>query len=180
MRKLSTAIVVSIFSVLLIAIFFSYAKESHKPKQVKSHSGYVKSATTSTNESATYLVTRIVDGDTFVIDTGQKVRYIGINAPELHVLTTKIPDCYGLEAKAKDSELILGKRVTLIKDVSETDKYGRLLRYVYVGDDFINRDLVEQGFAQIDTFPPDVKYKSVFLKAQKDARENKRGLWGSC
>jgi len=68
----------------------------------------------------------------------------------------------------------------LMKDVSETDKYGRLLRYVWLGDQMVNETLVKEGFAQVSTFPPDVKYKEKFLEVQKFARENKIGLWGKC
>lgn len=68
----------------------------------------------------------------------------------------------------------------MTRDVSNTDKYGRLLRYVYIGDVFINDYLVRQGYAHIDTYPPDVKYVEQFKEAEKEARENNRGLWKSC
>src|SRR4030042_2567140 len=85
----------------------------------------------STNEGI--LVTRVIDGDTIEIEGGQKVRYIGIDTPE-KVDPRPSVQCYGKEAAAKNKELVEGKRVRLEKDVSETDKYGRLLRYVFVGD----------------------------------------------
>jgi len=72
-----------------------------------------------------------------------------------------------------------GKVVRLEKDVSETDKYGRLLRYVWVGDLFVNAELVRLGYAQVATYPPDVKYQDIFLKLQREARETGRGLWAS-
>lgn len=68
----------------------------------------------------------------------------------------------------------------LEKDISETDKYGRLVRYVYVGDTFINLVLVQEGFASSYTYPPDVKYQNQFIEAERNAREQKKGLWGSC
>ena len=68
--------------------------------------------------------------------------------------------------------------VCLEFDAQKRDKYGRLLAYVYVDDVFVNAWLVENGFAQVMTVPPDVKYQDLFLKLQKEARQNKKGLWG--
>lgn len=124
-------------------------------------------------------VVRVVDGDTIEIEGGQKVRYIGINTPETHDPRRPV-QCFGKEAAAKNKELIEGKEVYLEKDVSETDKYGRLLRYVYVGDLFINDYLVREGYAHASSYPPDVKYQAQFRNAQKEAQDNNRGFWSSC
>jgi len=70
--------------------------------------------------------------------------------------------------------------VRLEKDVSETDKYGRLLRYVWIDDIFVNDYLVRQGYAYTYTYPPDVKYSEQFVEAQQEAKKNSRGLWGGC
>ena len=125
------------------------------------------------------LVTRVIDGDTIQIEGGKKVRYIGIDTPET-VDPRKPVQCFGYEASNKNKELVGGKKVRLEKDVSETDKYGRLLRYVWVGDILVNDYLVRQGYAQSYTYPPDVKYQNQFLEAQKEARKNNRGLWKAC
>jgi len=142
--------------------------------------------TSSADEDESVLVTRVVDGDTIEIEGGQKVRYIGIDTPET-VDPRKPVECFGKEASNKNKELVEGKRVRLEKDVSETDKYGRLLRYVYlpagkagVGDLFVNEFLVKEGYAFSSTYPPDVKYQNLFTQAEKEAREANRGLWGSC
>ena len=124
-------------------------------------------------------VVRVIDGDTIEIEGGIKVRYIGIDTPET-VDPRKPVQCFGKEASAKNEELVGGKEVKLEKDVSETDKYGRLLRYVWVGDLLVNEYLVKEGYAQVSTYPPDVKYQDRFLAAQKEARENNRGLWSAC
>lgn len=124
-------------------------------------------------------VTRVIDGDTIEITGGIKVRYIGINTPET-VAPRKAVECFGKAASDKNKELVLGKEVRLEKDVSETDKYGRLLRYVYVGDIFVNDTLVKDGYARSSTYPPDVKYQDMFLQSEKYARENNLGLWGEC
>jgi len=120
-------------------------------------------------------VTRVIDGDTIVIDSSQKIRYIGMNTPEIET-----SECYATEASEINKNLVLGKEVRLEKDVSETDKYGRLLRYVYVGDTFINNELVKDGSAKVETVKPDVKYESEFVTWQKFAKVNKLGLWGRC
>lgn len=127
-------------------------------------------------QDAVFKVSRVVDGDTIQLENGQKVRYIGIDTPET-VDPRKPVQCFGREASNKNKELVEGKEVHLVKDVSETDKYGRLLRYVYVGDMFVNDYLVRNGYAHASTFPPDVKYQDQFKQAEQEARENKRGLW---
>ena len=132
-------------------------------------------------------VVRVVDGDTIVIDRGrgnEKVRYIGMNTPETVKPDTPV-EFMGKEASAANAALVEGRTVTLEEDVSDTDQYGRLLRYVWVGEGagasgmtMVNLALVEQGFAQADTWPPDVRYADLFVAAQRHARERGLGLWG--
>ncbi|MCA9388858.1 thermonuclease family protein [Candidatus Berkelbacteria bacterium] len=129
---------------------------------------------TSTN---TVLVTKIIDGDTIELETGQRVRYIGIDTPEI---TKGKKECYGQSAKAYNQDLILNKKITLIKDVSETDRYGRLLRYIYLDDVFVNEQLVKNGYAYAATFPPDVKFSNYFIQLENQARSLGLGLWGGC
>jgi endonuclease YncB( thermonuclease family) len=124
-----------------------------------------------------FVVERVIDGDTIELSNGKKVRYIGIDTPEM---TSKNSQCYAQKAKEKNEELVLGKKVTLEKDVSETDKYGRLLRYVYINDLFVNEYMVAEGYAKVTTYPPDVAYKDVFLNAERSAREQQKGLWSEC
>ena len=101
----------------------------------------------------------VTDGDTIrVLLQGQEypVRYIGMDTPEMG-------HADGAAARDKNAALVSGKTVRLEKDVSETDRYGRLLRYVWVGDMMVNAELVRQGYAQAATFPPDVKYQQKFI-----------------
>lgn len=133
----------------------------------------------SLNEVGEYLVTKVIDGDTVQIDGKFTLRYIGVDTPET-VDPRRTQQCFGKEAADENKRLVLGKRVTLEKDVSETDRYGRLLRYVYVDGEMINNLLVEKGFAQARSYPPDIKYQEKFRLAEMTARENARGLWGSC
>jgi micrococcal nuclease len=126
-------------------------------------------------------VVSVVDGDTiWVVLNGEreKVRYIGIDAPETQH-PVKGVQAYGHEAKAANRKLVEGKTVRLEFDVGRRDKYGRLLAYVYLEDGtFVNAWLVEQGYAQVMTVPPNVKYQDLFLKLQREARDTNRGLWG--
>ena len=132
-------------------------------------------------------VLRVVDGDTIEIEGNIKLRYIGIDTPETKH-PTKGVQCYGKEASNKNKELVEGKMIRMEKDVSETDRYGRLLRYVWLVDDnatasaelFINDFLVREGYAHASTFPPDVAYSNQFVEAQQEARDNNRGLWNKC
>lgn len=125
-------------------------------------------------------VVSVVDGDTIKIEGGEVVRYIGMNTPET-VAPRRPVECYGKEASTKNKELVQGKTVELEKDISERDTFGRLLRYVWIGDVLLNEYLVREGFAQVSTYPPDVKYVERLLAAQRLAVEEKKGMWsGDC
>ncbi|HXG35670.1 MAG TPA: thermonuclease family protein [Dehalococcoidia bacterium] len=121
-------------------------------------------------------VIRVIDGDTIEIEGGQRVRYIGMDTPE----STTERECFGVEATGRNTELVLNKTVALERDVSETDRYGRLLRYVWADGQMVNEVLVREGYAQVATFPPDVKYVDRLLGAQREAREQNLGLWAAC
>ncbi|PNR95841.1 thermonuclease family protein [Petrotoga sp. 9PWA.NaAc.5.4] len=133
------------------------------------------------------IVTRVIDGDTAEIEIEgnfYKVRFIGINTPES---TTRI-EPYGKEASDFTKQYLSGKTVFLEKDISETDRYGRLLRYIWleqpkeITDEEIrtkmfNAILVLNGYANAATYPPDVKYQEYFIKYEQEAREKNLGLW---
>jgi len=129
-----------------------------------------------------YVVVKVIDGDTIDINYHgkiERVRYIGIDTPE--TVDPRNPvQCFGKEANKKNSELVLNKKVRLEKDITDRDRYGRLLRYVYVGDQFINLDLVKLGYAKVYTYPPDVKYNQMLLNAQRTAQNTNSGLWRAC
>lgn len=139
-------------------------------------------APTAERDGEVATVTRVIDGDTIEVRIGAqtyKVRYIGIDTPET-AHPSKPVECYGQEASAYNRSLVDGRRVELEKDVSETDRYGRLLRYVWVDGQMVNAILVRDGYAQVSTYPPDVKYPDMFLQLQQGAREAGRGLWSAC
>ncbi|QHE60351.1 nuclease [Rossellomorea vietnamensis] len=131
------------------------------------------------------LITRVVDGDTVELKDGRKVRLIGVNTPES---TTRTEE-YGKEASKYTTEKLEGKTVWLQKDVSETDRYNRSLRLIWLEipkDDMdeeeirtkmFNADLVLNGYAEPSTYNPDVKYSEYFVKFAREARENGTGLW---
>lgn len=129
----------------------------------------------------TAVVGAVVDGDTIDVRIdGQviRVRFIGVDTPEVFGAM----DCFGREgSNFTKGQLTPGLAIKLEKDVSETDRFGRLLRYVYLPDGrMYNEVLVHDGYAQVATFPPDVKYQQWFLDAQRDARTANRGLWAAC
>ncbi len=119
------------------------------------------------------VVTRVIDGDTIVIEGNYYVRYIGIDAPEMHPTV----EDFGTEAWEANRKLVEGKEVRLERDVSERDRYGRLLRYVYVDDIMVNAELVKQGLAEVKTYPPDTKYQDYLESMESEARNEERGMW---
>jgi micrococcal nuclease len=125
-------------------------------------------------------VVKVVDGDTIEIEGGARVRYLGVNTPET-VHPTKPVECFGHEASNYNKQLLAGGFVRLTKDITNTDKYGRLLRYIYLPDGtFVNLQLVANGYAYADTYPPDVAHAKEFVAAQQKARQSRLGLWASC
>ena len=124
-------------------------------------------------------VVRVVDGDTIrvrIADRVERVRYIGVNTPELHHPRRGV-EPGAREAADVNHELVSGKHVRLEFDVRERDRHGRLLAYVWIGDVMVNAELVRRGYAQVMTVPPNVRHRSLFLGLERAAREGGRGLW---
>lgn len=129
-------------------------------------------------------VTKVVDGDTVIVNNTTTVRFVGIDTPET-VDPRRPVGCFGKEASNEVKKLLTDKQVILQKDVSDTDMYKRILRYIYLplpdGQTlFVNDFLVREGFARVLTYPPDVKYDEQFRMAEKEAKISKKGLWGKC
>ena len=128
-------------------------------------------------------VVRVIDGDTIIVDRGrgdERLRYIGMDTPET-VKPGSSVEWMGREASAANRALVDGKTVVLEKDVSETDRFGRLLRHVWLRGApwvLVDLQLVLDGYARVSTYPPDVKYADLYLAGQVDARGHDRGLWG--
>lgn len=121
-------------------------------------------------QSSTVRVIQVIDGDTIITAGGYHVRYIGIDAPEKG-------EAYYLESIQLNKDLTEGKRVRLEKDISEKDKYGRLLCYVYVDDILINAEMVRLGYAYAKAYPPDIKYQPYLEAMEMEAKQKKRGIW---
>ena len=139
----------------------------------------VPAATTSPVPETQIIVTRVIDGDTIEANIGgtiYKIRYIGIDTPELDDERAEY-STLAQEATRFNRELVEGKTIQLEKDASETDKYGRLLRYVYAGDIFVNAELVRQGLAWAKVYEPDTKYQGTLEKAETEAKQAKIGIW---
>jgi micrococcal nuclease len=129
---------------------------------------------TTASDGDTVRVTRVIDGDTIVISGDQRVRYIGIDTPEVY----PEPEDFGEEAWQANRQLVEGKLVRLERDVSNTDKYGRLLRHVFIdGETFVSAELVRQGLAEVRAYPPDLKYQAELEKLQQEAQAAGLGLW---
>lgn len=131
-------------------------------------------------------VSRVVDGDTVeaqVDGRRERVRYVGINTPESADPNRPV-ECYGKEAAARNRELVEGRTVWLERDTSDTDQYGRLLRYVWLdgpgGAILVNEALVRDGYAYARTYRPDTARQAQLDAAQEAARRERRGLWGAC
>jgi len=173
---------------LLIINFYLYANEP-----VKVYYSEEGKFTVPFGKSYNYTdvyVKRVIDGDTIQIETGERVRLIGIDTPEMHESDKLYRDsqraaqdietikALGRRAYEFTKQLVEGRRVSLELDVEKHDKYGRLLAYVYLKDGtFVNAKIIEQGYASLMTIPPNVKYAQFFLKLYQEARLNKRGLW---
>jgi micrococcal nuclease len=137
-------------------------------------------------------VTRVVDGDTIEVRvTGRidgpgaggarvgasyHVRLIGIDTPESVNPNTPV-ECFGRESSAAAKALLEGREVKLVRDLEESDRYGRLLRYVYLSQEQANARLVVNGYAAAYTYPPNVRHSELLVSLQREAREDQRGLW---
>lgn len=158
------------------------ARDSSPGSPTASSAATATPATPRPPDSSTRLraeVISVTDGDTIRVRiNGQSVplRYIGIDTPET-VDPRKSVQCFGREASAFNALLVAGKVVELEKDVSETDKYDRLLRYVWIDGKMANEELVRGGYAKSSSYPPDVKYQDRFRALEAAARAAKVGLW---
>lgn len=133
-------------------------------------------------ENTYYEIYKFVDGDTFWITDGEgrieKIRFIGIDAPEPRNVGKKEKQPFGEEASAFVKHYVQGKKVRLEFDVQKYDRYQRTLAYIFMEDGTLLNDyIVRNGYAVVSTFPPNVKYQHRFLKSERFAREKRLGMW---
>ena len=123
------------------------------------------------------VVAQVVDGDTVVLENGQKVRLLGIDAPEME-REGQPADFLAHKAKQVLAELVEGKRVRLEYDRLRYDRYGRTLAYLFLLDGTnLSRELVCQGLAHVYTVPPNMRFREELLSAQREAISAQRGIW---
>ena len=145
-----------------------------------------------TYDYADVRVNRVVDGDTIILENGERVRLIGIDTPEYHESEKLYRDSertgmdqrtireLGKRAYFFTKNLVEGKHASLEFDVERHDRYDRLLAYVYLKDanrTFVNAEIVKEGYASLMAIPPNVKYADLFLKLLQEARNSRKGLW---
>lgn len=176
--------------VLLIGIIAAAGYFYFLPKQENEKEKVESVITIDSNKYLT--VSKVIDGDTFKMSNGEKIRLIGIDTPEKFD-SDKLEKNSSRSGRDKETikklgeasseyvkKLVEGKRVTLVKDpgYDDKDKYGRLLRYVYTEDGiFVNAKILEDGYANV-YYSKSISKMNEFKKLEKEARENKRGLWG--
>jgi micrococcal nuclease len=131
----------------------------------------------STSHAEIYKVKRVIDGDTLLLVNGERVRLIGVDTPE-----TKHPQkpvqYFGREAYLFTKQMVDGKEARFEFERQKRDRYGRLLAYVYLLDGtFLNAEIIKQGYGFAYTRFP-FKYMEEFRRYEREAKENRRGLWG--
>ena len=182
---ISILIIISGFSFLWFGFKPTKLEVSPSPTSIEiSENTPEASLSAQRSEEEKVLVTKVVDGDTIDLENGETVRFVGIDTPET-VDPRRPVGCFGKEASNETKGLLTNKVVILQKDITDKDKYGRILRYIFLPLEngqtlFVNDYLVREGFARVYTYPPDTKFDVQFREAEKAAKINKRGLWGKC
>lgn len=142
--------------------------------------GYAEERASPACGEPTGIASKVLDGDTVDLRSGVRIRYLLVDAPEIAHSARQIPECYGNEATTLNTQLVLGREVTLEYDQQCKDRYDRLLAYVYIGDRMVNREIIARGFARLLVIPPNEKHAEELERLEADAREEGRGLWGDC
>lgn len=155
-------------SLLIVFIYFYYFQKQTDFSDFAVSDASLSQQTAKCEAGENAVATKVIDGDTIIVEGGYSIRLLGIDADEKNYL------CYDA-AKERLEELILGKRVKIEKDKTDTDKYGRCLRTVFAGDKNINLELVKEGLAVARFYESDIKYKNEIIAAEKQAIENKVG-----
>jgi micrococcal nuclease len=180
-KKRYYSLIISIIVIALGIIQSSGAVSHTKTKNTASVKDVIR---VEISTSTLYQITKVTDGDTVHVKVDSEeitVRMKGVDTPET-VDPRKTVQCFGKEASNKNKELLEGRMVTLVPDKGDKslyDKYGRVLAYIYRDDGlFINEYLIEEGYAHEYTYGKTYEMQNVFKKLEKQAREEKRGLWG--
>jgi len=188
--KMSKSLKLLFFALLVSAASFLYLHANEPITVYYSEDGKFTVPLGKSYNYTDILVKRVVDGDTLQLESGERVRLIGIDTPEMHESEKLQRDAartkqgqatiqkLGRRSYEFTKDLVEGKRVSLEFDVEKHDRYKRLLAYVYLKDrTFVNAKIIEEGYASLMTIPPNVKYADLFLSLYQEAREKRRGLW---
>ncbi len=155
MKKVQKNSLTTLLAVLIIFIMYNYFQQ----------------------ESGQYIVKTVIDGDTIELNNVEKLRYIGVDAPEFQS-SKKNAEQFAEEAFQANRKMVENRKVKLEFDVEQRDQYGRLLAYVYTEDGImVNEWLVANGYAKTVVFPPNVRYVDRFKHLEKEAQKQKIGLW---
>lgn len=165
-------IILKFLPVMIIAVltYLGFSKDLSKVIAPEIQEIIEESISSEVESKTQALVTEVLDGDTFRLENNEKVRLIGIDTPEKGEKLSQ-------EATELLEELILGKKITLEKDKTDKDKYDRSLRYVYMGELFINEEMVKRGLAKQITYYPDNAKEEILKEAETKAKEKKLGIW---
>lgn len=129
----------------------------------------------------TATVAKVIDGDTIRLKDGRRLRYIGIDTPETRKKKRGRwmydPQPFAVAATRANRKWVTGKQLTIVLGRDPVDRYGRLLGYVYVGEVFINQELVRAGLARARAYPPNTRLQTQLKRAQQQARAEGRGMW---
>ncbi len=165
-RQGLTALAATFFAVLLLSCGNVPTPQTCEDISLATSRGGASASNSITGD----LVRRVIDGDTIELANGRRLRYIGIDTPELD-------EPFYRETADYNRQLVEGRRVRLLKDRSDRDRHGRLLRYVFAGDILVNAELVREGLAEAKTYEPDTRFTSCFDALMEEARQHERGMW---
>lgn len=174
MEKTNKIIIAIILGSVIIGSFIYFAIKNGSENMQNNYSAtstqsnYSATQTAECQTSENTIITKVIDGDTVVVQGGYHVRLLGIDADE------KGYRCYE-PAKNRLEELVLNKQVILQKDITDVDQYKRCLRTIFIGSENIDLQLVKEGLAIARFYEPDLKYKNEIQTAEKQAIENKIG-----
>lgn len=172
-----------LLNIVIIAIFFNSCKKNSYSKNEIQTINIPPNKASNLKQDTFYNIKKFVDGDTFWLDTGGcekgvKIRLIGMNTPEDKSRFGRPEEPFGKEATKYMQQLIVGKKIRVEFDVDLYDRYNRSLAYCYIDDGiFLNLKMVEEGWAHVSTYVPNVLHEKEFISAQKEAQKAKKGMW---
>ena len=170
MKHLITGYFFFIVVLCIVIFWYGLGHTFHFSQVINSSQKTVMGMSTQDKNNIQTTVIRVIDGDTFITKEQQKVRYIGINAPEIN-------EPYGMEATQYNKTLIEGKNVHIVLDNMQKDRFGRILGYVYIGDTLINKQIIAKGWAIAENISPNTLHAQEFQQAEKEAHKTCQGIW---